>query len=274
MLPRGEACVLGAADVGHARIEIAGELVDGASLVLPPAPPPSPMVFPGTNELPSPISVSLVPARAKGRVSAVLLDDMELGWARAWLVRLPASDQVYLVPGERHHLLLSADETASRVPFGLPLVRMGPGPLFVELGTGFFPALPREARRRAFAVTERELVVLSRGGFFRFDIDAMVPAWTAWLAEPPPMRVEPRGELSKVLAEFERRVNEAVSRHGAHMLEELVDEGEVDEARIRERAARALAFGRTAEAAQLYERIGELGTAARLYEQAARGEEG
>ena len=88
------------------------------------------------------------------------------------------------------------------------------------------------------------------------------------------MTIEPAGELSRTLAELERRVNEGRARGGRRLFEGLEGEGEGEGAeRIRERAARAVAFGRIAEAAQLYERIGELKAAARLYEQAAQREE-
>ena len=274
-LGRDEVWVLGAVDVGHARLRLLGEMVSGGSLVTLPDHAAAPTKM-GTTaaRLPEPIQVELVHDGRVTRIDAVLLDADEFAWARQWLMRLPAGDSVYLAFGEERHLLLAADETASRVPFGISLSRIGPGAIYMEQGLGFFPAMPPESRRRAFGPKEGELVVVTRGGSFVFRIDSLAPAWTAWIAEPPPMHPEPFGEAARKLAEIERQARVGEARAAARKLpiEFDVQDGEIDAARLREQATRALAAGSLARAAQLYERIGDLRAAAQLYERAARGE--
>ncbi|MDC3957552.1 hypothetical protein [Polyangium jinanense] len=274
-LDRDEVWVLGAVDVGHASLRLLGEMVPGGSLVTLPDRAAAPIEMGrAAARLPEPIRVELVHDGRATRIDGVLLDADELAWARQWLVRLPAGDAVYLAFGEDRHLLLAADETASRVPFGIALSRIGPGAIYVEQGLGFFPAMPSEARRRAFGPKEGELVVVTRGGSFVFRIDSLSPAWSAWIAEPPPMHAEPFGQATKKLAEIERQARADGERAAARKLpvEFDVQDGDIDEAKIREQAARALAGGSLARAAQLYERIGDLRAAAQLYERAARGE--
>ena len=276
-LGRDEVWVLGAADVGHARLRLLGEMVPGASLVTLPDQAPAPIELEKVAaRLPEPIRVELVQGGRAGRVDGVLLDGDELLWARQWLVRMPAGDSVYLAFGEARHLLIAADDTAARVPFGVGLSRIGPGAIYVEQGMGFFPAMPPEARRRAFGPKEGELVVVTRGGSFLFRVEALSPAWSAWIAEPPPMRAEPLGEAATKLAELERQARADGERAAAARKKIPVafdiQDGELDEARMRELAVRALAGGNLARAAQLYERVGDLRAAAELYERAARGE--
>ncbi|MDI1447248.1 hypothetical protein [Polyangium sp. 6x1] len=274
-LGRDEVWVLGAVDTGHARLRLLGEMVAGASLVTLPDRAAAPIEMgKAAARLPEPIQVELVQGGRASRIDGVLLDTDELAWARQWLLRLPAGDSVYLAFGGDRHLLLAADETVSRVPFGVALARIGPGAIYIEQGLGFFPAMPPEARRRALGPKEGELVVVTRGGSFVFAIDSLSPAWAAWIAEPPAMHAEPFGETTKKLAEIEQRARADAERAAARKLpiDFGVQDGEGDAARLREQAARALATGSLARAAQLYERIGDLRAAAMLYERAARGE--
>ena len=69
LLP-GAAGVLGAADVGHVRVRVLGELVSGASLLNPAEVASAPLAVPGDARLPDPIPVRLVRRNLARRVDA------------------------------------------------------------------------------------------------------------------------------------------------------------------------------------------------------------
>jgi hypothetical protein len=268
LLPRRDLWILGAPDVGHGRIRVVGDLIPGESFTRPPAGAAEPLRIQGSPRMPEPIPVELVPRTSAFRIDAVLLDAQELVWAQTYCARLPPTDDAYLALGGAGHLLLSVDDLVTRLPFGIPLFRAGPGGLYIEHGFGLSPSLPPEARRAAFHVGEDDLVVLTRGGNHRFALSSLVPVWSLWAGAPPTIHIEEAGEMARSLTERVRAM-QWEDRGAADAVRQSIGASPGVAAGLREEAARLAARGDVVAAAQIYERIGEMGTAARLYERAA-----
>jgi hypothetical protein len=275
LLPGDEAWLLGAADVGHARIRPAGELVDGAALINPPAPAAAPLALPGAARMPEPIPVRLVRRHVARPTDAVLLDEQELGWLRSYLMTRPVSEEIFLVGGGDRFLVLAAGDIAAKAPFGIELSRVGPGGLYVEQGLDFFPPLPEAARLSAFRAGEYEVVVLTEGGCHRFQAGDMVPAWSLWAGAAPEMKTQVPGETMRRLQEITKALQWKPSEPALARARPTggppvaADAG--DRAQIRAEAAQAALRGDLAGAARQLERAGDFRAAGRLYERAARG---
>lgn len=184
MVPAGETWVLGAPDVGAWRLELAGEAVDGADLLQAPEMPVAGLPDGdggGTIRLPAPIPVRPVPRPGgPARVDGVLLDASELGWVRPFLAGRPAGEKAFLVLGGERALLVAPGGLPGLLPFGVPLVRVGPGGLYLEMGLDFTPPLPIDARRRVFDLDDGQVVAVTTDGAFRFSNDhrwRRTPAW-------------------------------------------------------------------------------------------------
>jgi len=274
-IPPGECWVLGAAEAGHWRLQLLGAAVDGTQLLqAPTASTPPQTIADADITLPAPIPVRLVADRQiPTRCDAVLLDDTELDWLRLFLIHCPVSEQLFLLPGPGHHLLLAPGGLTSIIPFGLPLSGCGPGGLYLEQGLRFHPPLPEAARQQAFGLTEGRIVAVTQNATYGFDSQRLTPVWTLWVGTPPP-------------------IQEGLSSGGARLLNnvaEAVRQAEVDQAeeklpvtdRLRPRtrpgdrpqllaeAQRAELAGNYIRAAELLEAAGELARAGRLYERAA-----
>jgi hypothetical protein len=272
MIPGREVWLLGAPDVGHWRLRLRGEETDGATLLAVDALPTATAAVPaaGPAHLPEPLVVGLVPRPATShRVDAVLVDDGQLDWLRAYLSARPAGEVAFLLPGPGWHLLTAPGGLAGEVPFGIPLARIGPGGLYLELGVAFDPPLPEGARRQAFQAEAGTVVAVTQQGCYRFDRDRMVPAWSLWLGKPP----EVRGGLSAAGAQLLAGISDAIRRLEAQRTSAQpasptrVAPG--DRPRLLEEAAAAELDGNLELAARLLESAGELARAGRLYEQAA-----
>lgn len=278
--------LLAGPDIGPGRIALAGDWVPGSTLVVAPAVPVTPAPAAGEAHLPEPVPVRLVraPAPTLQRLpDAVLVDERELHWLRTYLMSLPLGERVYVVPGMYRTLVLAAAESAAGLPLGVPLVRVGPGALYLEQGLAFAPPLPEPARAAAFAATDDEAVVITAEGAWRFRLRALVPAWTLWAGPGPRLRDahdEHLGGLRKLGDAFSRAAQAArpadprsVSRFklppdilpmsGAPL-------GPRERARLRDEAAAELLRGELVSAAEKLERAGDPAAAARLYERAAR----
>ncbi len=281
-----ETFLLAGPDIGPGWIAPGGDWVPGSTLVVAPAVPVIPAPAAGEACLPAPVPVRLVraPAPALQRLpDAVLVDEQELGWLRTYLMALPLGERVYVVPGMYRTLVIAAAESAAGLPLGAPLVRVGPGALYLEQGLTFAPPLPEPARAAAFAATDDEAVAITAEGAWRFRLRALVPAWTLWVGPGPRLRDahdEHLGSLRKLGDAFSRAAQTArtsdprsVSRFklppdiqpvsGAPL-------GPRERARLRDEAAADLLRGEVVSAAEKLERAGDPAAAARLYERAAR----
>lgn len=276
MIPARERWVLGPPDVGHCKLIVEGEEIDGATLLDSPSTVVMSVAPAPAASLPRPVPVSLVPHMTRRGVDAVLLDNAQLGWLTSFLVGRPLSESIFVIPGDGVHLLLSAGGLPSNLPFGILLSRIGEAGLYVELGRAFRPPLPEGAQQKAFDLDDKSVVAVTDRGAYRFVIDRLVPVWTMWIGAAPAVRSElsphARRALSNVPYEITRAAREVVGR----LLHERVKESPsqrskgTDAPTLLERAARAQAAGRLLEAAELLEKAGEPGRAGRLYELVAR----
>lgn len=274
MVPAGEVWVLGGRDVGHGRLQLSGEAIDGSLLLrtaAAPAPAPPPDERRPTR--PDPLAVSLVPnPDGMGRTDALLLDDAELGWLRPFLMTRPLGERTFLLPGDGRHLLL-APGGLTTLPFGLPLRRIGPGGLYLESGLAFYPPLPAAAREEIFGSGPTHCVAVGREGSFRYDVTTLLPAWTLWAGPAPEVRdgVSAAGEglLGSLSAALQRREAAAAPPPEADRPGAAATRG-----RLLREAQQAELAGDLLTAAERLEAAGELGAAGRLYERAAAERQG
>ncbi len=271
MIPEDEIWVLGGPDVGHWRLTVTGEQIDGADLLAPPAVPLAEAPATADVAMPSGLPVRLVarPGRS-GPTDAVLLDESELGWLQRFLMTRPSGERAFLIPGGERYLLTAPGGLTGTLPFGVPLSRTGPRGLYVEAGLDFFPPLPEGARREVFKLDEGGIVAVVDEGAFRFDLERMVPAWTLWVGEAPPVRAEVSerseallGMIGAAIREQEAMI-EAMRRQKAGG-----SKRKVNRSQLLEEAQKAEAAGDLVGAAKLLEEAGDLGPAGRLYERAA-----
>jgi hypothetical protein len=274
MIPADEAWVLSAPDTGHVRLVLAGAEADAAGLLLAPAGAPAPAVALSPDPVPPrPIPVRLVrsPGRRPDRPDAVLVDDAQLEWLRAFLPTSPAAELGFLLPGPGHHLLTAPGGLPASVPFGVPMTCVGPGGLYVEAGFGFSPPLPPAARRAAFEVGGTRVVAVTRDGAFAFDPEQVVPAWSLWLGKPTEVRtgMSPLGQA--VLRAVADSIRQAERDRAKAEPPERRTTAAPDRSELLREAERLEFAGQWAEGAVLLEQAGEYLQAARLYERAAAG---
>jgi FtsH ternary system domain X7 len=275
MIPDQETWALGPPDVGHWRVTRTGDEIDGESLVEFPQVTPAPAPNLGPVKLPEPIPVTFVNRPGgRQRIDAVLLDEAELKWARVFLVGRPAGELAFLFPGQGVCLLTAPGGLPEQVPFGTPLVRIGPGALYLELGLDFYPPLPEGARAEAFGLTEGTAVaVAGNGSAYRFDLEEMVPAWTLWVGEPPEVKsgLDRNGQriLSRISDEL-RAAEAKAAKSGPKPPKTGSKLVGVNRSQLRMEAQRAQDRGDLAKAAEFLEAAGDHAAAGRLYEDAAR----
>jgi hypothetical protein len=270
MIPEGETWVLGPPDVGHWRLRLVGQEIDGATLLQAPALPALTPPLGDSAALPAPVPVQLV-ARpgGTGRVDAVLVDNDDLARLRAYLPGRPAAEVAFLLPGQGHHLLTAPGGLPGVVPFGIPLTRIGPGGLYVEVGHDFYPPLPDGARQQAFGLEGSRAVAVVQGGAYQFDPRRLVPAWSLWLGAAPEVRngLSPDGEALLMCISEKIRREEAAQIAPERPAPRQPDPSK--RPRLLAEAQRLELAGKLVEAAELLEGAGELVRAARLYEEAA-----
>jgi hypothetical protein len=203
----------------------------------------------------------------------MLVDEVELNWLRSLLMARPADDSLFLLPGAGHYLVLAPGGLAGTLPLGIALEHLGPGGLYVEKGLEFHPPLPEAARQRLFQLSERRVVAVVTKGAYAFDRRRLVPAWTLWVGEAPPVQegLSPRGK--RLLARLSETVRQAVDREVAALVEQqpaVLPKSPVNR-RLRwlAEAQQAELEGDWLRAAELLEAAGELVRAGRLYERAA-----
>jgi hypothetical protein len=230
-------------------------------------PPP----VPRQGRLPSdlPIEVSLIRDEQPRTVDALLLRDEELRPLRRFLTGHPAAERAFLVLGPGRHLYAEPGRTVSDIPFGVPLHRIGPGPLYQEVGYRLKPALPAPARARLFAVDERSLVVVQVGETHCLSLQNTVPAWSLWLG--PTVDADPAAEpLSAAARAVLERVDAADAR--IKRPDVAADVPTVEQTSLYTEGFQLEQQGKLAEAARKYWEAGQPALAARLYELAAEAE--
>lgn len=215
-MPRGEHWLLGGPEVGYWRVEVAGDAVDGLSLLEAPAIADRAALLPAlTDNTPlDRLALTLVPRRSTASVpDAVLLDDAELQWTRTFLIGKPAAETAFLVLGAGHHLLLAPGGLLSAVPFGVPLRHLGPGGLYVQAGWDFSPPLPHMARTSLFPCAPDDIVAVScadNTGAIRaerYTLAQMLPVWTLWLGEAPTVQAGASGAQARRLQQLANAID-------------------------------------------------------------------
>jgi hypothetical protein len=272
LVPAAETWVLAGPDLGHRRLRNCGEESDGAGLMTMPDLPITVFDAGPPPALPAPLPVRLVRAASAGRrVDAVLLDEIELQRLPLFLTGRPLSERAFLLPGAGRWLLLAPGGLPGVLPFGIPLTRIGPGGLYLEAGLDFHPPLPEAARIRAFRLAEERAVAVTADGAYGFTTAHLLPVWSLWLGEAPPVQegLSPAGR--RLLAQVSAAIRTAeVERPTAETpVERPLCPPVGDRSRLLEEAQRAELAGDLVRAAEWLEAAGELVTAARLYERAA-----
>jgi len=273
MIPENEVWVLGTADVGNWRLHTTGQAIDGSLLL---DAPPLPTVEPSSvanAKLPNPIAVQLVPRpRASQRVDAVLLDDTELGWVGSWLRRRPVGDIAFLLPGAGYHLVTAPGGLPTQLPLGIPLVWIGPGSLYLELGMDFYPGLPNIARQQRFNLTPEAVVVVARQQTYRFTTAQILPAWTLWVGEIPQVKTGLSKPGKMLLNRISQQLQPTKSRKGLGRIVPVKSEPSkpIQEVDILAQAQDAELRGDLETAAALLEKGGYSAQAGQLYERMAK----
>ncbi|MGW4942363.1 hypothetical protein ACWEOZ_12345 [Actinoplanes sp. NPDC004185] len=200
---------------------------------------------------------------ADQRIDAVLVTDQQLALVRRYLETTPTDHAARLILGPGRHLLLGAgSDDLGQVPVGVPVRRLGPGPLYVESGCALRPAVPASARAGLFGLRDDVVVVATRAGTVRLDRAHTCPAWTLWLDAPPPVT----GELSAAALGLLQRLS-AVGHEPADPLPAGPEPA--DRARLLDHAYDLLEAGSWAASAEYFEAAGEHRRAANLYRRAA-----
>jgi len=272
MIPTEETWLLGAPDIGHWRLTLQGEAVDGFTLLEAPTLPMTDMPTISKAGLPSPLPVQIISdTGVHNRIDAVLLDDTELRWLQTFLASQPVSETVFLLPGLDKHLLTAPGGLPSQIPFGLPLTHLNPGGLFLETGLNFYPALPETARQHTFGLGEGQVVVLMKDEAYRFNTDNLIPAWALWVGKPPTIKEGLGAESQKILAKMAKELPEIKAKSGlSSFMKKSSKKKQKDKTPdLLKKAERAELAGNFVQAAQLMEQAGEMSAAGRLYEREA-----
>lgn len=280
LVPAGEEWWLGDPSVGHWRARSVGEEClarpsvewRGASL-------PAPLGSTAPPRAVAPEAVRLEPfPNDEAAPDAILLEGDEVRNAAVVLARVAAREEVnaaFVAFGDGDRvLLLGPGGLLGVVPVGTPLAAIGPGALFRPLGLRLAPPLPRAARAALFPpdATVARVIVQGPEGPIRaeFEIATLAPAWSLWVGAGP---ARAGGAPSPVITEL-RSLAAHLPRPRAPglvgRLRQVVGAEPRDrDSQLRD-AARLAAQGEWLRAAPIYEALGELGLAARLFERAAR----
>lgn len=282
LIPHGAIWLLGGPEIGHRALILDGEELDAGELLEAPAlcPPASLPGLPPVRSLGTPLPVRLVPSGGRrSPVDALLLDDTDLAWTRSVLMGRPLAERALLLPGPGRHLLLAGGSLGADLPFGTPLSVVTPGGLLLECGLTFRPALPEGARRKVLELDPERVLVLTAAGAWRFALDHLVPAWTLWVGESPPVESGLNDRARAVLSALddEQRCRETARESTARRLLEALrgklggrrGGQESEPQALRAEAIRAQHAGDFVRAAELHTTVGDLAEAGRLYELAA-----
>ncbi|MBG0562555.1 hypothetical protein [Actinoplanes aureus] len=147
----------------------------------------------------------VIPRRSPGqRVDAVLLDDTDLVLVPLMLEGHPLAEAALIIRGRDRHLLVAAGGLLVDVGIGTPLTCLGPGPLFLPIGSALSPELPPAARRRLFLPDDRHIVVILDGAALHFPIAGRRPVWELWAPERPRIDLQLPPATAEALTELTR----------------------------------------------------------------------
>jgi FtsH ternary system domain X7 len=271
MVPKGESWVLGPADVGHWRLRRVGHEVDGSFVLEMPlleasAPPALPPV---TQTTTIPVRVIARPDSAF-RVDAVLLDDNEIRWLVPFLITQPIAEMSFLLPGPGVHLLTAPGGLSGRIPFGIPLINVGPGALYLELGTTLYPHMPDSARQERFGLDGETAMVVLKNAAYRFDTTQLTPSWVLWVGDAPAVEQGLSAAGKRLLTQVSAAIRQSESEKNVPSLHHKKEISRSQRTKLLERAQKAELAGNLLEAAELLEAAQCPGAAGRLYERAAK----
>ncbi len=277
MIPAGETWVLGPPESGIWRIYPDGETVNGDALLDAPNiaiidnSTDDTIILPEAGK-PESIPVRLIPRASSGRkVDAVLLDDTELEWVRPFLVGKPIGEVSFLIPGSGAHLLTAPGGLpGGGVPFGVPLVRVGPGGLYLEMGTDFYPPLPDSARQAMFQTNRESVVAVVRDRAWRFDLNHMTPTWSLWVGEAPDVQSGLSFHGKMMLSKISNLIQKEEAKRAQPPRREYKHVNRSERVQLLKQAQKEEVRGNLVHAAELLEKAGYTGPAGRLYERAAK----
>lgn len=277
LIPPGEQWLLGHG--GAWRVVLDGDELDVHTAALDEH-TAAPLPEPGALSLPPAEVVGLVPAgRDDASVDALLLEGDAIGQAATLLRRRvagPDVDLAHVIPGPGDTaLLVGPSRLLLALPVGDPLTAEGPGPLYRPIGWRFSPPLPPTARARLFGVSADRIAVArvadGRLVVLRFDLALLRPAWGLWVADGPAELTAPSAGAAKRLRELAAGLPKTPAKPVLQrVIEHILPGRELDQTGALEEAARLRAAGRWVAAAELYERIGRLADAGKMFERAAR----
>lgn len=267
-VPPGQQWIVGTRGLAYA-VKVADDDFDArpalATTTLVQVPPPPPGLRRPGRAVDQ--EVKLVPTAPTGAADAVLLEDGELDGLRRFLTGRPLADDGLLVLGPGYHVLTEPGGLLTRVPFGRPLRRIGPGALYLVDGYTLHPALPPGARRSLFDLAPDRLVVLAPGRTIVLRMDKhLVALWTLWLPEQPPVSVV-TGLSSRGRAILDRLDSLDLISPAAALPTNVQDQS-----RLRSEALVAENNDEIERAAELLEQAGDYARAGWLLQRAARGD--
>lgn len=273
MIPQDEIWVLGTADVGNWQLQVTGNQVDGSLLLDAPELPQAQSPQLSAAQPPKSIPVQLVKRPSPGKqVDAVLLDDKELSWLRTLLMGRPIGEMAFILPGAGYHLLTAPGGLPSQIPLGVPLVCIGPGAIYLELGMDFYPPLPDAARHQRFHLNDHSAVAVAHQQTYRFDTAQIIPAWTLWVGEVPTVKQGLSATGKKLLKSISQDLRQQEGKKGIGSIFKGKAVKRVEGVGLLEQAQQAELKGDLVKAAALLEKGGYTGQAGRLYERIAMGE--
>lgn len=285
MIPDQEKWLLGSPDNGHWRLFLQGSEIDGSTLLKAPTLEEIELHTEEKPTLPTTIPVRIIQKRQQSSaIDAVLLDDQELDWFRLYMANRPTQEATFILPGAGKHLLTAPSGLYETIPFGIPLIHLKPGGLFIEKGLGFYPALPEGARQQAFQLKKGSVVAITEEKIYRFDQDNILPSWAIWLGESPSIQDGVSIKMQKVLASLDKTLikkeTQKENKPGKNSLLDLmrksipfispnINDDNIKRENSLQQAQLEELEGHYEKAADIMRKLGEMKQAGRLYEKAA-----
>ncbi|WP_433372100.1 hypothetical protein ACQPZX_48785 [Actinoplanes sp. CA-142083] len=191
---------------GSWRVEPLGDHQPAASLIkVATGFVPQPQTPLGDHRETANAELRVVPRRSPGqRVDAVLLDDMDLVLVPLLLEGHPLAESALIIRGRDRHLLVAPGGLLVNVGVGTPLTCLGPGPLYLPIGSALSPELPPAARQRLFLPDDRHIVVLADAAALHFPIERRQPVWELWAPAHPRVDLQVPRATADALAELTR----------------------------------------------------------------------
>jgi hypothetical protein len=275
MIPDDEIWILGLPETGSFRLMPSGEAVNGHALLDAPdiailnQTAHSPALLP-ESQTPDAIPVQLIArSRAKRHVDAILLDETELKWMRPFLMGKAMGQVSFLIPGQDYYLLTAPGGLpGGGLPFGIPLIRIGPGGLYIEMGMDFYPPLPDSARQALFQLNDDSLVAVTKHITCRFNTSNMTPTWSLWIGKAPDVHADVSPQSMRILSHISSQIRLAEIQQAQHPRKDHKPVTRSQRVKLLKQAQKEELKGNLVFAAELLEQAGYPGQAGRLYERA------